>query len=307
MKRAFTFIELLVLTGIITIFAAILFPALSAKPKSIAACLSNENQLITAANLYSTDNNDHVLPYVSCGPPYCAPSTVWNVDRIWTSRLAPYVSCPIDPETGYPYFPPTAPFACPDWNLTRQQEGADAAGCDGNGAPGSGLAGLLPFNLGPHMRSELYATYFVVFGMCSIPEARSGRPECSLNGGKNPDSSTNFGRDGSTVDLATFAFPGDALYPASAKHYLGRRLSEIVRPSETIMLGDGMIWAPFYSSSQLITTSGCEAAHMHWQHVWGGNFGFADGHTAWLGGDSESYRYVGPDGLWIEKYFTFYE
>jgi len=309
MKRAFTFTELVVLAAIVIILAAVLYPVLSSQPRSIAACINNENQLIAGARLYSADYDNHVLPYLSCSALQCPGYVRFDVDRVWTRRMRPYVASPLDPETGEPYFPPTAPYRCPDWNLTKLEQGADAADCDGDGTPGSGLGSLLPYKVGPHMRSELFSTYGVAFGMCSPQESASGMPQCLRNGGGVPDS-LDYAHDGSTSDLAIFSFAGDSLYPVQYKKYLGRTLAQIVRPAETALIGEGGTWQSSPQSSspdRPITAAACEGAHMHWQHVWGGNIAFADGHSAWIGGNSERVRYVGPDGLWIEKYWTFYE
>ncbi len=306
MKRAFTLVEIVVMAAIIIILAAVLSPVLSAQLKSIAACLSNENQLITGMGLYAADYNDCVLPYLSCSAQQCPGANVrFDVDRIWTSRMKAYVGSPLDPETGEPYFPPTAPYRCPDWNLQKLNLGADQADCDGDGTAGSGLSTLLPMKVGAHMRSELFSTYGVAFGMCSPVEAASGLPQCTRNGGFVPNAS-DYGRDGSTSNTAIFAFAGDSLYPAQFKRYLGRTLSQIVRPSETALIGEGGTWQSGPLDRPIIT-SACEGTFMHWKHVWGSNLAFADGHTAWIGGNPESYHFVGTDGLWIEKYWTFYE
>src|SRR2546423_696283 len=206
MKGAFTITELLVVTAIIGVLAAVLFPVLSAQPRSIAACLSNENQLISGVELYAANYDDHVLPWISCSAAQCIPGPRFDVDRIWTSRLKPYVSSPLDPETGDPYFPPSAPYRCPDWNLSRLTAGADANDCDGPGA----IEGVTPFVLGRHMRSELFSTYGLVFGMCSYQEVQSGLPACMSNGGTFADART-YGRGGTTANDAMFTFAGDGL------------------------------------------------------------------------------------------------
>src|SRR4051794_32784329 len=103
MKRAFTITEVIVLAAIITILAAVLFPVLSSQPTSIAACLSNQNQLLTGVQLYAADYNDHVVPYLMCdsrpGTPassYCPGANIgFDVDRTWTARLKNYVSSPL--------------------------------------------------------------------------------------------------------------------------------------------------------------------------------------------------------------------
>jgi prepilin-type N-terminal cleavage/methylation domain-containing protein len=62
--RAFTIVEMLVVVGIISILLALLFPALGAVKRSAAKKTENSHikQVHYAWSLYSTHNNDAVLP-----------------------------------------------------------------------------------------------------------------------------------------------------------------------------------------------------------------------------------------------------
>jgi prepilin-type N-terminal cleavage/methylation domain-containing protein/prepilin-type processing-associated H-X9-DG protein len=307
MKRAFTLIELLVVIAIIAILAAILFPVF-AQAKEAAKktqCLSNTNQIAKAFQLYATDYDDTIDAYLSCGSylSYCTAGPTHPSLRVFNARLLPYTKSGQNPSTGGVAFPPTGVWSCPSWTLALLLKSADTTDCDGL-PPASGLDSLFPAVV-LSGKQTFYSDYGVAFGMCTPSEANANTDYCTVAGGGLPDAKTNYLRDGKTVDNASFAYPGSRLYPGSRGHT--RNLTEVARPAESAISGDGLQWssAPLDpTGNRIVTVFGCESTYMHGQ---GGNFSFLDGHSKNIRGNPERYRYVGPDGLWIEKYFTFYQ
>ena len=320
MKRAFTLIELLVVIAIIAILAAILFPVF-AQAKEAAKktqCNSNTNQIGKAVQLYATDYDDQIVPWLECSTnapidptANCVPPWTALIDKLsmraWTGRLQPYTKAGADPKTGGGGHPASGPFACPAWTTQIVGKGSDQADCDGNGAPGSGLqaAGYFPIATDAAGKQMLYATYGISFDMCTPAEVSANDPTCAESGlGGGSFGADAYGRDGKSVDNAILAYPGARLYPGNAGKY--RQLTEMQRPSETAFVGDGGTWrlGGGVGGSFWGTFIGCEATFIHGT---GGNFSFLDSHSKNIRGNAERYRYVGADGLWIEKYFAFYE
>lgn len=294
MNRGFSVIELLVVTAIIAILAAVLFPVFASAPSaSETSCLGNLRRLIYGAHMYAIDHNDHVMPWVS-NTVNTAPSA-----RLWVGRMAQYVPIPTDPATKAPvYPPPDGPYRCPEWTEFKLLEGADRADCDGVASSGNGG---IPYPIGTDVagRQELISTYGMAFPMCSPAEATT-KSACVAKGGTIP-SAADYGLDGSSSAKAMVAYPGDKVLNNPAQTYVGRTLSQVVRLGQTAFVADG---ATYKVPTGNMTLYICEGQRMHY---WGGNFAMLDGSATFIKGNAATYTMVGTDGKWIEKYFTFYE
>ena len=115
-RAAFTLLELLVVTLIISISMTLLLPTLMAAKERgrRVVSLNNTKQILLAAHLYSADFNDS-LPYHGAGcPPYYNKSWCFGYDN---------ASATYDLERGqvYPYLSSTAVFRCPS-DLTNNAE-----------------------------------------------------------------------------------------------------------------------------------------------------------------------------------------
>lgn len=86
--RGFTLIELLVVISIIAILVGILLPALGASRRSarVAACLSNQRQLLVAVTAYAVEYNDSI-PFGPQANP-ASPSNFYPATGMVTSMLS---------------------------------------------------------------------------------------------------------------------------------------------------------------------------------------------------------------------------
>ena len=129
---AFTFVELLVVIATLGLLAIMLLPALAKTGPNTQAfqCLNNLRQIQHGWLIYSTDNNDRLVPSVGQGPlqvsllpnPYTdpgnpenqwiygdmqQPSAAQNVDMLKLGLIFPYApnvaffKCPADPRTAF--------------------------------------------------------------------------------------------------------------------------------------------------------------------------------------------------------------
>jgi prepilin-type N-terminal cleavage/methylation domain-containing protein/prepilin-type processing-associated H-X9-DG protein len=120
-RGGFTLVELLVVIAIIAILTALLLPVLS-KAKSSAqsiVCINNLKQLEDCCHLYTTDNNDFLVPnqvggFISGANTTNAIASVTNVDS-WCPGIAPEDPTPINVEVGliYTYNKNPAIYHCP--------------------------------------------------------------------------------------------------------------------------------------------------------------------------------------------------
>lgn len=81
-KTAFTLIELLVVVAIIGILAALVFPVIGKMRDraQTAKCASNLRQIHVASTLFSSDNNNTIVPSLN-----------WKAGGTWYDVLAPYL------------------------------------------------------------------------------------------------------------------------------------------------------------------------------------------------------------------------
>lgn len=294
-RKAFTLIELLVVIAIIAILAAILFPVF-AQAKEAAKktqCLSNTKNLGTAFQLYGGDYDDSVIPWRTCSgaSSYC-PGGPTNIDDMpWTSIVQPYL------KNGGKH-PASGILKDPSYSLALLQKAADQAECDGDGTAGS--SGILAPANGSDGLPLQFADYGIMFNMCTISEQAS----MNANGKLRCPNYVDYGRDGSTPEMAAFMYPGSRNYPP-ADGGITRGFGQIARPAETVIMGDGVTYGRNNAAAPSIGIAlGCESAFMH---SGGGVYTFIDGHAKFLKGNPERYRMQTSGGLWIEKYFYFPE
>jgi prepilin-type N-terminal cleavage/methylation domain-containing protein/prepilin-type processing-associated H-X9-DG protein len=162
-------------------------------------------------------------------------------------------------------FPASGIMRCPSWTEASFKKGAEDPECDGPG----GLDMFFP-------PVEMYSHYGISGHMAQA-----------------------YGSGDKAVPLRWY--PGSYSYPAEMGG-VTRSLVEVQRPSETVIVSDGVT---MFGGGFLLLGFGCEAAEMH---QGGANFVFLDGHAKHLNRNAE--RYLAQresDGKWYEKYFMLSE
>jgi prepilin-type N-terminal cleavage/methylation domain-containing protein len=275
--KGFTLIELLVVIAIIAILAAILFPVFAqAREKARATtCLSNEKQMGTAVMMYAQDYDEGIVPWLDFYDWPDGTNKYWH--GMWVNQLEPYVKEGTFANT--PTVPLQGAFNCPSFSLSTWDTDAEAPDCDNTDLEGA------PFGV----PADIYATH----GMAAVTTAGltsvvtgAAFPACGASAA-NPCAELpgSFGANnaatGNGPDLTTY-------------------LAQIVRPSETGLISDGI--TEVSSGGYFLITFGCEGDNIH---QGGENLMFMDGHAKRITGNINRYvQQRATDGVWYCTYET---
>jgi len=275
-KQGFTLIELLIVIAIIAILSAILLPVFAqAREKArTSTCLSNVKQLSNAVLMYAQDYDDGVIAWTR---------GINAEDRsysqlYWTNGVQPYVKN--GGQNGA-----TGVMNCPSWSLDTLMKGVKNLDCYSD--PVKFTSRTLPY-------AGIYSHYGMAFGV---------QPEDLLN------PANELGDGTQTYPYFMSAGSNWLMYDSSGRRPdldYTRRLSEIVRPSENAMFGDGGTWVGFPTATTYRSTTiiGCEGAEMHTR---GAVLVFFDGHAKWIARNPERYLMQRKDGAWVKRFFYWAE
>lgn len=317
-RKGFTLIELLVVIAIISILAALLFPVLSQAKEAAksVSCIANLRNIGAAAYIYANDNDDALLPCEAWGtwdrtlhgfvyPPgipfsntgsWPEPEQGSRLAGIWTYSIQPYLKN-------------SDVLFCPSFSESKLKSAMDASTCHGNGTPGSGwkLGGvfgdLFPADTTDYDEHGGYLSHYAI----SLP-GTSGpigtKPKKNL--------ACLYGSGGTVgaTDCPYYNLPGSGwLYTddnAVDEVWQDLSLSRAASPSRTVFYGDGTTHMYTYAGTgqpRIYAGFGCEGALRHKNN--GTNYGFIDGHVAFLPGNPRTVVDADPSGGFYARYYSF--
>ena len=269
-REGFTLIELLVVIAIIAILAAILFPVFAqAREKArMMACLSNTKQIGTAQMMYMQDYDETVMFWLAIPQSGSNAGTLdQQVRASWINVLQPYIKSggqSIDLASAVANKVPSGAFRCPSYNHDNILRATSRTDCASSNYRNP---------------TAILAHYGMSF---RYTNSRGGASQA------NP----YWNWPGSGWTLTGGVSVGTPL-----------AYSAIVRPAETVNIGDGVTLIRSSSTPRVNPQFGCESMFSHQGE--GGNYVFLDGHSKYIKGNIERHLKQNSAGLWYQQYLSF--